>query len=120
MGGGKAGVELTPAAILDKVLDEVLVTADDWGQGNTVQRGGKNCAWTAMSLAAELIEGDYNELDRTAKIRHWDVMGVVQGAMKDVVGVQSSMFIPRWNDSPDTTFEDVRLAFKQARESVDG
>ncbi len=136
MGGNTAGVaSVTPAAVLDRVLDEILVDESAWCQGassltahnDIVMADSKHAAKFCMvgairRSACDLLEISMFEANRNE--RFWDVTHAAEAAVGGVIQEGSvfpvSVTIPQFNDDPHTTFEDVRLVVKEAREKVNG
>jgi hypothetical protein len=135
MGEGLAGENrVSPADVLTTVLDEILVTADDWCQGH----GALNAAGEPTLLAAGdgvkfcMAGGIRQALNRLGlhdmtgsyieRERYWDLVTAVNQAVIDAIpdacDAHSAISIPHFNDTETTTFEDVRLVFKAALEAV--
>lgn len=135
MGGENAGLASTtnPARVLDRVLDEVLTSADKWCQGSGAATSdgvpvpfdsdlaARFCMVGGVCKAMELELGQPT-VALTRSESYWDlrceVMGLLAGELPASHIPSTVGLIPVFNDDPNTTFEDVRLVLKEAREAV--
>lgn len=119
---------VTPAAVLDHVLDGILTDDTHWTQGAAARtshndrvevdsiHAEKFCMVGAIRkatcdlLGISHIEGVHMDL-------YWDLTWRAEAAVRGVLP-DGNPTIPPFNDAPETTFEDVRLVLKEAREKA--
>ena len=121
MGDGAAGGKVSPADVLEYVLDEVLTSDERWCQGSLGIDGlGERLHSGQIHDAAQVCI--YGAIEKARVENGWNRLGllgevdfVIAAAISDHEGSDPSFVsIPRFNDDPSTTFEDVRLVLKDA------
>jgi len=119
VGGSTAGVTstITPAQILDRVLDDVLTDASKWCQGDAAQAAtGERMPCDNPQAVRFCILGAIGKaisLEGHALVTEWKTFSRTVSLVESVAG---GRYTPAFNDDPHTTFEDVRLLLKRARE----
>ena len=96
---------MTPAEVLSKARD--VLAERGWGQGELVGPSGAVCLMEALFRADEKV---------LVAEERWPVINAVEVA----VGIPASTWhdgtdLPRWNDAPERTYEDVQKALKDAQ-----
>jgi hypothetical protein len=115
----------SPAAVLDRVLNEVLTSSDKWCQGDVARDASGNHVPPDSMLAASycmvgaIKKAAADEIAGVGRVcdyplQYWTLVGDTCAAVQHVIGIQ----IPLWNDKSWVGFEDVRIALKQARENL--
>lgn len=134
MGAVQAGVQVTPAAVLDYMLDEVLTDESKWTQKKAARRADgtevtsghpeavKFCIMGAACRSLEVLKNRESGWAEGEWAVHEDIVRAIEDSLpRGFFRGGDATFgpIPAFNDDPHTTFEDVRLLVKRARELVE-